>query len=325
MRRINLSQGRSLLRSRTQLTMAGVRERELRDSVATGRLRRVHRGSYVTSAEWSELWPEGRHLLQVLAVAAASPGSGPAFSHVSAAVIWGLPLWGIRPDVVHTLVDGRRHTRTVSGVMRHDMAVHEQDIVEVGGLRCTSLMRTVFDLARTAPLPTAVAAADFALRSVAVREHVQDADLAGRWREELFDLARPGLRGVRQARDVIEFADGRAQLPGESVSRVHLRTLGFRDVELQVPVTGSMGGQYYLDFGFPRTRCFGEFDGEEKYLDAELRSAPTAERALMAEKWREDDIRGVTGWRIARWGAADIRSADTFGRRLDAFGIHPPG
>lgn len=325
MRRIDPLQAQALLRSRAQLTRAGISERQLRDGVSAGLLRRVHRGSYVADADWRELWPEGRHLLRALAVAAASPGQSPVFTHESAAAIWGLPLWRRSPSVVHTLIEGRRHTRTVVGVARHAMHVEPEHLVEVGGLRCTSLLRTVLDLARTLPLTTAVAAADAALRAVAVRDHRQDAETVALWRDELSALARPGLRGVRQARHVIEFADGRAQLPGESVSRVHLHTLGYRDLALQVPVTGAEGTQYYLDFGFRRSRCFGEFDGEEKYLDANLRGGRSVEQAVLDEKRREDEIRGVTGWRMVRWGADDIRTVDAFARRLAAFGIRPPG
>lgn len=325
MRRIDVTQGRGLLRSRSQLVRAGITERQLRDGVAAGTLRRVHRGTYVTGADWRELWPEGRHLIEVLGVAAAAPGAGPIFTHASAAVIWGLPLWGHAPREVHTVLEGRRHTREIAGVVRHQMAVDECHIVDVGGLRCTSLPRTILDLARTAPLPAAVAAADAGLRSVAVQGHTQDADTAAVWRDELLALARPGLRGVRQARHVIEFADGRAQLPGESVSRVHLDTLGYRGLDLQVPVIGPDGDRYFMDFGFPRARCFGEFDGTDKYLDPELLRAATTGDEVLREKRREDDVRGVTGWGVVRWSGADIRTADALARRLAAFGIHPPG
>ena len=279
----------------------------------------------MTNADWQQLWPEGRHLLEVLAVAAAAPGCGPIFSHTSAAVMWGLPLWGSRPAPVHTVLAGRRHTRETTGVLRHDMAVDDADIVEVGGIRCTSLTRTILDLARTVPFTTAVAAADTGLRSVAVRGQSQDSDAVERWRADLHALARPGLRGVRQARAVIDFADGRAQLPGESVSRVYLHELGYRDIELQVPIFGATGTSYFLDFAFPRSRCFGEFDGQEKYVDDALRRASSPNDAVLEEKWREDDVRGVTGWRVVRWGSQDIRNADALARRLIAFGIRPPG
>lgn len=324
-RRIDIHEARTMLLSRQQLLGSGITERQLGADLAANRLIRLHRGTYVSAKQWNELWWEGQHLLKVLAVHAASAGSGPVFTHASAAVLWGLPLYRMGEMPVQVLVQGRRHSRVIAGVVRRDMQVDEDDIVEVDGIRVTSLIRTVMDVARTCPFTTAVGCADAALRRAAVTGYIVDADAEAQWREGGGRVAAPGLRGVRQARRALEFADGRAQLPGESVSRVHLHTLGFSGYDLQVPVTGSAGDQYWLDFAFPRARTFGEFDGEGKYTDQSLRDAPSAHEAVLNEKNREDDVRGVTGWRFARWGHQHIRTADDLGRRLAAFGLRPHG
>lgn len=323
--RIDIVQARALLRTRQQLLAAGRTVRELRADVADGRLIRLHRGAYVHAEDWARLWWEGQHLLKVLAVRAASPGDGPVFSHASAAVLWGLPLYRMGDMPVQIVIDGTRHSRLIAGVVRRDMQLAAEDVDEIDGFRLTSLTRTTFDVARIATFDTAVACADAALRRACVTGQSVVADADAQWRSDAMNLARPGLRGVRQARDVIRFADGRAQLPGESVSRVRLRQLGFSKYELQIPITGAGGNQYWVDFGFPRSRTFGEFDGEGKYVDTALRGASTAQAAVLAEKQREDDIRGVTGWRFARWGYDDIRTPDALGARLAAFGIRPPG
>jgi len=205
------------------------------------------------------------------------------------------------------------------------MALDAADVARRHGMLCTSLARTVFDLARTLRPEAVIAAGDAALRRVSVRGHDVDLEAAAAWREEIDRLCTPGLRGVRRARWMSGFADGRAQLPGESVSRLQLHRLGFRDIELQVPIQGAAGERYFADFGFRRSRAFGEFDGEDKYLEPELRHAPTPVDAVLAEKRGEDDIRGVTGWRVVRWGSAHTRTAEDLGARLAAFGIHPPG
>src|SRR5690606_18452738 len=120
-RRIDLSIAQGMLRSRDELIATGWTERMLREQVARGEIIRVHRGCYVDGREWAQLWPEGRHLLQVLSVQRAARDDGPVFSHTSAAVLWGLPLYRVDPADVHTVIDGRRHTRTAAGVRRHDM------------------------------------------------------------------------------------------------------------------------------------------------------------------------------------------------------------
>lgn len=324
-RQISIDQAREFIRSRDELLYSGATERELRNRVHSGSLRRVHRGFYVEGAIWADLWPEGRQLVRLHAAHRAAAHVEPVFSHTSAAVLWDLPLFGRTADLVHVIIQGRRHSRTESGVRRHDLEISETDIVWRHGIRCTSLTRTVFDLARTLSPEAAICAADAAVRSVALRGSRVDADIDSEWREDLRSLCSPGLRGVRRARWVADFADGRAQLPGESVSRLHLDRLGFREVDLQVPVVGSGGSQYFLDFGFRRSRTFGEFDGEGKYLESGLRTAPTASDAVLEEKRREDDVRGVTGWRIVRWGSTHIASPERLGARLAAFGIRPPG
>ena len=324
-RRIDLAHAVSLLRTRDDLLREGSSERKLRSDVERGVLRRVHRGRYVSGADWADLWPEGRQLVRILAVRSASPGEGPVFSHASAAALWGLPLHGPIPDTVHTVIRGRRHSRAEPGVMRHSLLLDATDVVRRHGMLCTSLIRTVFDVARTLPPEAAIAVGDAALRLVSVRGNDVDPDAVDTWRDELDGMCAAGLRGVRRARWVGEFADGRAQLPGESVSRLQLHRLGFRDIALQVPIEGATGARYFADFGFRRSRAFGEFDGEGKYLDPALRGHETPAEIVLAEKRREDDIRGVTGWRVVRWGAGDIRTPALLGARLSAFGIHPPG
>ena len=223
----------------------------------------------------------------------------------------GLPLYRLAPKTVHTVILGARHGRTRAGIAQHDVAIDEADVVEVGGIRCTSPDRTVLDLACLATPEAGLSAADAALRRFAVDQHVQDPDRAEEWRARMCGRAAAvRVRGVRRARWLLAFADGRAQLPGESVSRLQLHRIGYSDLPLQVHVAGSMGEDYWLDFGFPRNRAFGEFDGKGKYLDPELRGDRTAEDVVLAEKRREDDVRGVTSWRVARWESPHIRTPD---------------
>ena len=323
---IDLNAARRMLRSRDDLIAEGCTERDLHHRVSSGDLHRVRRGRYVDATDWKDLWPEGRHLIQVLAVHENSDAPGPLFWGPSAAVVHRLPLCRFIPAQVHTAIMGERHGRSRAKVMWHNVAITDADIVEVDGIRCTSLDRTVLDLACSTSTVTGLCAADAALRREAVHGHEYDTEGSAEWHARLGRRAESiSVRGVRKARDVIAFADGRAQLPGESVSRLHLRELGYRDLMLQTHVVGPDGEDYWLDFGFPRSNVFGEFDGEAKYLDPGLRNGRTLDEILLAEKRREDAIRGVTGWRTARWGWEHVRSPETLAARLLAFGIRPLG
>ena len=323
---IDLAAARRLVRTRDDLITTGCSERDIRARVALGDLHRVRRGRYVEAARWDDLWNEGRHLLQVLAVHENSDAPGPVFWGPSAAVLHRLPLCRLAPTNVHTVILGERHGRSRAWVVWHNVDITEEDIVEVDGIRCTSLDRTVLDLVCSTPSATGLAAADAALRRESVNGHEHDAATAAGWHARLGRRAESiSVRGIRKARDLIAFADGRAQLPGESVSRLHLRELGFRDVMLQTHVVGPEGEDYWLDFGFRRSRVFGEFDGKTKYVDPTMRGGRTLDEILLAEKRREDAVRGMTGWRTARWGGEHIRTPEAFATRLLAFGVRPPG
>ncbi|MGL3151853.1 hypothetical protein ACSS7Z_16010 [Microbacterium sp. A82] len=323
-RTINIAQASVLLRSREDMLHSGLSERGLHALVASGAFIRVRRGWYVDAVEWKQLWIEGQHLLHVLAAARSAGGRGPVFYGVSAAVVLGLPLYRLTPKNVHILIFGRRHGRTVSNIAQHNVEVRSEDIIEVDGIRCTSLDRTVLDLACSLSPEAALSIADAALRRVAVSGQQQDPDLAAQWHDRLGERAAVlRVRGIRQARDLLSFADGRAQLPGESVSRLHLRRLGFTDIDLQTQVMGPAGEVYWMDFAFRGARSFGEFDGKGKYLDPDLAGGREAGAVVLEEKAREDAVRGVTGWGVVRWGSAHIRTAGDLGSRLASFGIRP--
>jgi hypothetical protein len=314
-----------LVRSRAALALDGWTDRAIAAAARSGTLVSLRRGWFIHSREYDELWPEQRHHAHVIAVARDAKAQV-VMSHSSAAVLWGLPLYGIRCTRVHLTCALPSRISSGPDVMRHLAPLPESDLALRDGIRCTSLSRTVFDLVRTLPLEAAVAVADAAERQMADRGREWDLDAVFSWRTRLEQrlAAADGARGIRQARWVAEFADGRAQLPGESVSRVQLRRLGFVDPDLQVRVEGPHGRDYFVDFGLAEVRSFGEFDGKTKYLDEAMRSGKTLEQVLLEEKQREDWIRGRTQWRFARWGSEHIVTPAALAARLAAFGIRAP-
>lgn len=321
-RAITLTDARRMLRARHDLLEGGMTERKLRAGLAGGAMRRIWRGWYVAESQWQSLWPEGRHLLEVVA-ADRSSIAGIVAAGVSAAVLQGMPLYRHSPDRVHVVAPGR--SRSSPGIMRHEVTLDDEDIVTRGGIRCTSLERTVIDVARTTAVETGIACADAALRMMAVTGQQQDEERATAWRAQLLERSAASReRGIRQARRIIAFSDGRAQLPGESVSRFRLWQLGFRRLELQVPVPGPTGSPYWVDFAMEDAGALGEFDGEGKYLDPALLGSRTTQQALLEEKQREDWIRGVTQRPFARWADEHIATPNALGTRLAAFGIRPP-
>ncbi|MFC4139693.1 MULTISPECIES: hypothetical protein [unclassified Microbacterium] len=313
------------IRSRRMMLLDGWTDRGLAEAVRAGALHQVRRGWYIGGEEWRSMWPEDRHRVHVIAVSRDATG-GAVAAGPSAAVLWRIPLYRLRLPQVHLITDAPRRISSGGDVVRHVAPLSELDTDVVDGIRCTSLSRTVFDLIRTTPLEAAVSAADAAERMMAQRGREWDLDAVESWRmaiaQRIADAS--GARGIRQARWVADFADGRAQLPGESVSRLHLHRLGFARPRLQVRIPGPNGAPFFVDFGLDDVDSFGEFDGETKYSDEAMRRGKSVEDVLLEEKQREDWIRGRTGRRFARWGSPHIETVRVLAARLRAFGITPP-
>ena len=325
---MDASASAALIRTIEDLERDGSSIRSIRQSIACGDIVRVHPGRFIDGGVWARLFPEDRHLLRVVAADSARRGGEAVWSHVSAAALLGLPLFrhrGARPHLSGAGTNGRVEGR--DPVRRHGVAVADADRIEVAGIACTSLERTVFDVIRTVGRETAVACADAALRGIAWREAERRFDQAATdaWRESLLDRIAhsPGVRGIRQARWVARFADGRSQLPGESVSRLYLNDLGFAPPQLQVPFQGPRGKVYAIDFGLDDVNAWGEFDGLGKYFDVALGGDPDGRKALLREKEREDWIRGRSGRAFVRWGMRHVENATTFSRHLASFGLAP--
>ena len=259
---------------------------------------RLHRGAYVESTLWQALESGAQHRGRALAVAIHF-GEEFVFSHLSASALWRLPCvgsWPTRPHVVGARSGGGH---SAAAFVRHGVGVPEH-IEAISGLSVTTLPATVVDVAATVGFAHGVVVADAALRR---NDHpVANVPRTSLHPEQLArELARiPWSHGSAKALRVIEFADGRADRPGESMSRVSMHLAGVTAPELQVRMLGASGRAYVVDFWWPRFNVIGEFDGKFKYTDPRYMNGRTPEQVLYDEKLREDDLRaaqhGFTRW-----------------------------
>jgi hypothetical protein len=98
---------------------------------------------------------------------------------------------------------------------------------------------------------------------------------------------------VGTAARVFEFADGRAESVGESITRLRVAQLGVPDPELQVVMAdASYRGSIRVDLEVVEFRTVIEFDGRVKY-GRFLRNGQSAGGAVFEEKRREDAIRNT--------------------------------
>jgi hypothetical protein len=298
------------LTSRAQWIAAGFSDDELRGLVRAGRLTPVRRGSYVQGGLPDDLL--ARHVLQIRA-AVSELASDAVVSHVSAAVLHGLRIWGVRLDRVHVTRRRRSGGRCGALVHVHTAALDPAEIVMIGGLPVTSLARTVADLARMLPFEQAVVLGDSAMFHKRP-DHVEKTDVLAVLDHE------PRRPGTRAARRMLEFSSALSESVGESRSRVAIAAAGLPPPILQWEVHAAATGAFVgrVDMGWPKQRTVGEFDGLVKYGRTLCPGQDIAE-VLVEEKLREDALRDE-GLGVVRWIWADLSDfAPTAGRLRSRF------
>ncbi|MBD7957501.1 hypothetical protein H9651_07605 [Microbacterium sp. Sa4CUA7] len=301
---------------------------EVRQRLARGTLVRLHGQWELTADEYACLYAEEQHRIDVTRVARAMRTDAAVVSYASAAAVHGLPLFRARPRRVHVTMRAGAATRSHPAVFRHRDSLPEEDVASVGGVAVTSLERTVIDAIRVLRLEAAVAVADAALHRVAWDDAARryDGQAAERMRLRLWQrlFRMPGARGIRQARWVLELADGRADGPGESVGRLYLLLLGFARPRLQVAVPGPDGGVYRMDAALDDVGFWWEFDGVGKYVDTEMTGGREPGDILRRQRRREEWVTATTGWSFTRCRWTHLESLTVFALKLRADGVPLP-
>ena len=287
-----------------QLTDQGYTYAEMARMTRNAELVRVRRGAYAPAGE-TQADPRLAHL-QLLEATVGQSSTESVVSHASAAVLHGLPIGNDQLGRVHLTRNRKGQGKNRRYVQIHGLSLDDSDVVEVDGLRVTSLARTVLDIACTLRPLLAVPVGDAALRAGLTAE-----DLAGQ-----LDQSR-SRHGIAQARRTAALLDPRSESPGESMSRVVFAEHRIPVPEPQYEVFDSMGRFVARsDFGWEAWRTLGEFDGKQKYGRLLLKPGQTPEDALFEEKRREDLLRDL-GWQIVRWIWADLFAPAAMLQRLN--------
>ena len=278
---------------RTALLAKGFTEDEIRSSLRSGRWVNLHRGTYCAADTVAAMRYEQLHRLRARAVADRSPHL--VVSHISAAAVLQLPVWGVPLDRVHLTRIGASGGRVGPGRIVHAVPLDASEVTECAGTPITALARTLIDVACSAPMPTTVIATDSALRHGLVSP-TQLADALSRTRHR---------RGAAAARRALTFADGRSESAGESRTRSILASQGLQDPVLQINIYDSAGGFVgRVDLGYPELGVLIEFDGLIKYRGP-LRPGESPEEVVIAEKRREDLLRSL-GYTVVRFIWSDL-------------------
>jgi very-short-patch-repair endonuclease/predicted transcriptional regulator of viral defense system len=267
------------LATAAELLALGVSRDQLRRWVRTGQVTAIARGVYSPTAWLGRVADDPRrmHALAVGAVIRRNPGL--IASHESAAYLHGLdvllPGGTSAPRLTLTRSSQAPGRALVRGTVIRVATAPEDHVTQVFGLPVTTVPRTVMDIARTTGFMEGVVAADSALHShAAIKvEFAVVLESCAQW------------RGVVRARQVIGFADARAESALESVGRVRFAEFKIPAPALQANISGAAGFIGRADFCWHEYRTIGEADGALKYAEHGTERA----RAQLArdEKFRD--------------------------------------
>jgi Transcriptional regulator, AbiEi antitoxin/Protein of unknown function (DUF559) len=244
--------------SSAQLVAAGKSSRQIREMVQRGEILRIGWGYYAT-ADLAELIPRLDFGALLLSAAAAAAALGPSavVSHQTAAQLHGLSLLGPPPAMLSVTRPPGVGTRSGRpGVRLHCAALPAEHVGGRLAVPVTTVPRTVIDLARALEFRAGVVVADSALQQKLTSKNELRAVI----------VACPRWRGVRRAAQVVDFADGQAESPLESLARAVFADCGLPPPELQVEIRDpEFIGR--VDFLWRKFRTIAEVDGAAKYDD----------------------------------------------------------
>lgn len=266
-----------------QLVELGLSPRSVRNRVATGRLVRLHRG--VLAVGHGTVSVDGRRLAAVLAC-----GSHAALSHRSAAALWSLRPYRGRPEVSVPSQAGR----AIEGVRIHRCrSLAPGEVTEVNGIPCTTVARTLLDLAALGDRQALISAIT---RAEELR--VYDGAEVG----AALDRAR-GKRGARLLRSVLaDWSDDRTRSHFERELLAFLRRHDLPEPEVNTWITVE-NRTIQPDFMWPRQRVILETDGY----------ATHGTRKAFGDDRRRDQLLTRNGWTTLRaaYGQLDRDLAQT--------------
>ena len=212
-------------------------------------------------------------------------------SHRSAARLHRLDTFGPprEPVTEITLIRPGRRERTERVVRHTSLRLGPRDVVSVHDIPCTSIVRTVVDLAAVARRARVEHAIDGAIRD----GHITLAELA----RYVARHGRRGRRGVAMLREILSDRD--PLVPQSVLERQLLRVI--ERANLPVPVGQHRldrpdGGTAFLDFAYPDLRIGVEVDGHKTH-------ATRAQRSVDADRANQLSL---LGWQLLRFSYEDV-------------------
>jgi hypothetical protein len=269
----------------------GISRKRLRIDLREGRVRRVFRGVYCPSGIPDSTATRAR-------CAALVMQDHTALCDRTAAWLHGVDCLDHREleqlpalEVVSVTGHGRVRRSGTSGGQRELL---EDELCEIDGVLVTTAVRTALDLACLHGRNAALATLDAFMRHC-------DLTLAD------FTRCLPRYhrrRGVKQLRELIQYASPYAESAGESWTRMTMIDAGLPVPKLQHWVDDGGRPRYRLDLAYPLLKIAIEYDGEEFHTGDQFLAADQERRGWLRDNgWlvivvRKSDFKRDTceGW-----------------------------
>jgi hypothetical protein len=272
---------------RRRAAEGGLGSERIRELLRTAAIRHVLHGVYLDARVPDDLDSRGRCLSMRLP-------DGAAVCRRTAAWIYGVD--GRMPDEltrvppVECVVPVGREPVGRPGVRSYVAPMHPGDVQEVGGVPCTTPVRTAVDLLRWLPPHMGLAIADALAGRGLLETDVLTIELE-RW---------AGCHGVVQARRLAGLIEPGTESFGESWLRLRIVDAGFPRPVVQIEIVDEHGCvRYRLDLGWP-DRCVAvEYDGEE------FHSSPRDRRH---DEARRNELLRL-GWSVLAVGKGEVFGA----------------
>lgn len=254
----------------------GVSRKLLRAAVHRHLVREVVRGAYAVAQLPDTIELRAASLARVMGDGAVVTDRTAAWLHE----VDVLPRRAVHEPVpldVFSAAESRVRRPGVSSGIRE---LSDRDLTEINGVMVTTALRTALDLGRLLRRYDAIGALDAFLRWGVPRHELE-------WGVHRFK----GYRGVVQLRELVSFADPRAESMPESALRLHGADAALPLLTPQVWV----GGRYCVDLGVEEL-CYGaEYNGiafhtgeEREERDAGRLAWLEGERWTIDEFWKDD-------------------------------------
>lgn len=219
-----------------------------------------------------------------------------AFSHTTAAALYGVPLPRL-DDRIHVTVRAPGRAPTIGGHVGHKLSRWETRTVH--DLPVTTPEQTWIDLAQLFSRDVLVIAGDYFVGG--------DAPLTDRLSLARAMAAAPGRRGIGRAREAIDSIRHGSESPGESRLRLLLVDAGLPVPLLNHELRDASGAFVArIDLAYPHARVALEYEGDIHRVDRSTWQKDIRRRE------RVEDL----GWRMIRVTADDLRVSGELIRRV---------